>query len=487
MNRYIFFAVAVFFASVSFGAELKVGTLTCDITPPKPVLLDGQMHTRVSQKVATPLTANILAIEGTLNDQTSSAVYVSFDLVGIRPTLDKAVRDAVKQALPDFDVKNLILSATHTHTAPTTTEGKYFVPEGTDYMTPTECVAFIAAKVGPAVAEAWKNRQPAKFSYGLGFAVVAYNRRAVYADGKGVMYGKTDQPNFRRMEGMEDHDIGTMFFWDNNDKLLAMFVNVSCPTQEVEGLKEVHADFWHPTRKALKEKYGSDVTIVPTVGAAGDMSPHTQYRKAAEERMRSLRKLSRIEEIARRIVRAVDEIYEVAKGDKKTDVPFRCEFAAVPLPKHKLTEAEYETAKKVVAAVEKQAEKDPGVMRILDWNRGVLKKYESQLKEPDATLPVAVHVLRVGDTVIATNPFELFAAYGVQMKARSKAVQTFVVQLAGGGSIAGTESGTGYLPTAEAYEHGGYSAIPQSVVIGQEGGQVLVEETLKIANGMFEK
>jgi len=38
-----------------------------------------------------------------------------------------------------------------------------------------------------------------------------------------------------------------------------------------------------------------------------------------------------------------------------------------------------------------------------------------------------------------------------------------------------------------AYQHGGYSAIPQSVVIGTEGGQVLVEETLKISDGMFVK
>ena len=485
MTRFFLLILCVISVSALDAATFKVGSVTCDITPPETVLLDGHMHTRVSRKVATPLTANILAIEGALEDQTSCAVIVSVDLVHVRLVLDKAVRDAVKQALPDFDVKNLILCATHTHTASVMEDGKYFVPEGTDYMKPSEYVAFAAGKVASAVTEAWKNRQPAKFSYGLGYAVVAYHRRAVYADGKAFMYGKTDQPDFRRMEGMEDHDIGSMFFWDNNDKLLAMFVNISCPTQEVEGLREVHADFWHPAREALKAKYGNDVTIVSTVGASGDMSPRPLYNKAAEDRMRNLRKLSRIDEIARRIVRAVDESYEVAKDDKQTDVPFRHEFSAVPLPKHKLTAAEYEAAKKVVADLEKRAETDPGVQRLLSWNRGVLNKYESQLKKPDATVPFAVHVFRIGDTVTATNPFELFTAYGVQMKARSKAVQTFVVQLTGGGSMAGTVGGTGYIPTAEAYRHGGYSAIPQSVTIGPEGGQVLVEETLKIANGMF--
>jgi len=40
---------------------------------------------------------------------------------------------------------------------------------------------------------------------------------------------------------------------------------------------------------------------------------------------------------------------------------------------------------------------------------------------------------------LATNPFELFLDYGMRIKARSKALQTFVVQLACDSS--------GYLPT----------------------------------------
>jgi len=483
MKRFALALVCVFFASTLQAQAFKVGTVQVDITPPKAVALDGQMHTRISQKVTTPLTANVLAMEGVLENQNSSAVFVSFDLVAVRRVLDKAVRDAVKKALPDFDVQNLILCGTHTHTAPVTEDDKYFVPAGTDYMKPSEYVVFAAEKVAVAVAEAWKNRQPAKFGYGLGYGVVAYNRRAVYADGKGVMYGNTNQPTFRRIEGMEDHDIGTLFFWDNSDKLLAMLVNVSCPTQEVEGLSEVHADFWHPARAALKAKYGNDVLIVPAVGAGGDISPRPLYRRAAEDRMRNLRKLSRIEEIARRIANAVDESYEVAKNDKKTDVPFRHEYAVLQLPKHKITAAEYEAAKKVVADYQKRAETDPGVQRLLAWNSGVLTKYENLQKEPDAKQPIPVHVLRIGDTAVMTNPFEFFTAYGVQLKARCKAVQTFVVQL----TDACPTGSAGYLPTAEAYQHGGYSAIPQSVVIGPEGGQVLVEETLKISDGMFVK
>ncbi len=63
---------------------------------------------------------------------------------------------------------------------------------------------------------------------------------------------------------------------------------------------------------------------------------------------------------------------------------------------------------------------------------------------------VETHVIRFGYVAIATNPFELFLDYGNQMRARSLAAQTFIIQLA-----CGCE---GYLPTARAERGGHYSA-----------------------------
>ena len=82
----------------------------------------------------------------------------------------------------------------------------------------------------------------------------------------------------------------------------------------------------------------------------------------------------------------------------------------------------------------------------------------------DLTLPVEVHAIRLGDVGFVTNPFELYLDYGIQIKGRSPAVQTFVVQLAGPGS---------YLPTARAMESGGYGTT--SGEVGPEGGSKLVE------------
>ena len=106
---------------------------------------------------------------------------------------------------------------------------------------------------------------------------------------------------------------------------------------------------------------------------------------------------------------------------------------------------------------------------------GILKRAEVQ--EIQNTLDTEVHVVRVGNMVFATNPFELFLDYGNKIKARSLAEQTFLIQLANG-----TE---GYLPTEKAEKGGHYSAFISSGQVGHEGGDVLVRNTLKNINEMF--
>ncbi len=62
------------------------------------------------------------------------------------------------------------------------------------------------------------------------------------------------------------------------------------------------------------------------------------------------------------------------------------------------------------------------------------------------------------------------------MLARSDARMTCVVQLVGPAY---------YLPTADAIKRGGYSAIPETCPVGAEGGQVLVDETVKRITKLF--
>jgi hypothetical protein len=469
MNRRSFVVAGLFLLAAGGAgrtAELYAGAATVSITPDQPVGLDGQMRTRVSTKVESPCTATALALESRAGDKVlDQAILVSCDLVAIRAEVAEAVRAKLKARLPDFPVQKLVLSATHTHTGPVTQEGKY---EGLDrggVMRPSAYVVFLADRVVDAAARAWAGRKPAGVGWGLGHAVVAQNRRAVYAGGTAKMYGKTDDPTFRGLEGHEDDGVEVLFVWGADQKLVATAVNVSCPAQEVEGLSVVNADFWHEVRESLRKKHGADLHVLAWTGAAGDQSPHLMYRKAAEERMRKLRGVTRLEEIARRVVAAWEEAYEGARQDVRTDVPFRHTVRTIELPKRKVTEAEMLEAKKTAAALAA----DPKQLTLMNWHKRAVDRYEQEQRGPLPPYQMDLHVLRVGDVAIATNDFELFTDYGVQIKSRSPAVQTFVIQLAGPGS---------YLPTERAVRGGSYSAVVQSGIVGPAGGQELVEQTV---------
>jgi len=461
------------------AATLYVGAASCDITPDQPVFLAGQFYARVSRGVSCPVTANIVALESRDGDKSlERAMVISMDTAVIREPFPNAFKEAMAKTLPEFDMDEIILAATHTHSAPCLTEGTY-TSDDPNVMQPPKYDAFAAEKMAAAVAEAWKSRRPAKLSYGLGHAVVAYNRRAIYADGTAVMYGKTNDPNFRAIEGVEDHDVNSMFFWDVNDKLLAMLVNVSCPSQEVESSMTIDADYWGEVRKSLHALHGEDVVVVGLCGAAGDMSPHLRYRQAADDRMRELRKLTRNQEIARRVVRGVEEAYEVVRDATSADVVLKHQHEALELPERIVTEAEYKACKAEAERLFKRAEEtdDRSARRRGHWNARIAARYEKLAENPNPMFPTTVDVLRIGDAVLCTNAFELYTDFGIQMKARSKANLTFVVQLANGGGT--------YLPSERAVKGGGYGAVIQSNTVGPEGGQVLVEETLKMINGMW--
>lgn len=458
--------------TLAADAELLIGAATTSITPDQPIALDGQFNTRISKGVENPITATAVAIEARQDGRSvDQAVLVSCDLVAIRPVLLAAARQRLAEKLPEVDPRKVIFTATHTHTSGVTEEGKYEIPkEGV--MQPSQYVTFLVDRLEELIGKAWKQRRPGGVSWGLGHAVVGYNRRAVYANGSAAMYGKTDGPDFRGIEGYEDHGLEMLFFWrDAQQPPLAVAVNVACPAQEVESRSMINADFWHDVRQQFQAGEYKDVLVLGWPAAAGDQSPHRMYRKAAVERMLKLRGLTYTQELGRRIAGQMNDVCPLARQEVRTSVPFAHQVEDVALPVRKVTEQEAAAAQAEIDALAKKG--DASRRRL--WLQKVVDRFHSQDKQP--TLTVEVHALRIGDVAIITNPFELFLDYGVQMQARSKAVQTFVLQLTNGSS--------GYLPTERAVKGGSYSAIVASNLVGPAGGQVLVDRSVELINSLW--
>ncbi len=454
------------------AAELHIGGASVSITPDQPIALAGQMHTRISQGVESPVTATALALESREGDRlVDQAILVSCDLVAIPSPLLERVRQLIGDRLPDLDCRKVVLNATHTHTAPVMSEGDYEIPKG-DIMQPAEYAEFLATRVAEAAIQAWEGRKPGRVGWGLGHAVLAQNRRSVYADSHAQMYGPTDRPDFRGIEGPEDQGVEVLCFWNTDGELFATAINVACPSQEVEGRSSINADFWHEVRETLRSRYGRDLLVLAWTGAAGDQSPHLMYRKRAEERMRTLRGLTRLQELSRRIVAAWDEAYEGARQEQHADAVLAHKVETIELPLRKITEAEASDARAKVEALSK----DPANRRLVVWHGDVVKRFERQQAGDIKPYSMELHAIRLGDVAIATNDFELFTEFGIQIKARSRALQTFLIQLAGPGT---------YVPTERAVLGGGYSAIAESNLVGPEGGQVLVERTVELLNSLW--
>lgn len=488
----IFFLFNIFWNVRTNAGELLIGRATADITPKLPVALSGQFHLRIADTIETPLSANIIALESFDENQSAdAAIMVSCDVVGIPGEVLLMLREEVLKLLPGFDVSRIIMSATHTHTAPVMENDlkssfRYNIPQK-GVLQVEEYNAFFVRQVAEAIVKAWRSRVPGSVSWGLSHAAIAYNRRAVYADGSAQMYGKTNVPEFMNLEGMEDHDVNTLFFWDKPGKLLAIAINVPCTAQEVEMRSAVNADYWHPVRENLKKRFGEDICVLGWISAAGDQSPRPIYRKAAEERMIRLRNLSRLDEIARRIVFAVEESYETVKADRYENVKLIHKVDKLVLPMRLVTQDEYKKAKeerdRVAAEIADDSTKADRLLAQMTWNNDVVQRYEKQKIYTNPFIQAEVHALRIGDIVICTNEFELFTDYGIRIQARSNALQTFIIQLTAGSG--GIHMGT-YLPTEKAEKGGGYSAVIQSCVVGHEGGQILVDRTVKMIDGMWE-
>ena len=456
----------------SQAAELYVGAASVSITPDMPVSLTGQMRTRIAKEVESEVTATALVLESRDGDKTLDyAVFVSCDLVTIRGGLLEAVRELLQKNLTEIDVNKVILNATHTHTAPTMVQGRYNLP-ATGVMQPKDFVAFAAKRISGAIVKAWNKREPGSAGWGLGHAVVASNRRALYANGSAKMYGSTASKDFRGIEGYEDHGLEVLFFWNAKKELMATAINIACPSQAVEGRSAVNADFWHPVREKLREKYGKDLQVLGWTGAAGDHAPRDMYRKKAEQRMRELRGLTVLEEIARRIVVGWEEAYEGAKLDMQAEPILIHQVQSIELPLRVVSEKDFERIKKEVGAYAE----DPAKVWIKNWKQSVLDRYEQQQAGTSKPYVMELHTVRLGDVAIGTNDFELFNDFGTQMKSRSPALQTFVIQLCGAGT---------YVPNQRATLGGSYSAIIESNLVGHEGGQILTDKTVESIQKLF--
>lgn len=473
------------------AAELWIGAATADITPEGPVALTGNTSVRIAREIKSRLAASVLVLESRDGERSlDQAILVACDLCVIRPGIQEGVREYLSDRLPGCDVNKLFLAASHTHAAPVLLQNRYAEADYEDAIQPKDYIPWLYEQMGRAVEEAWNSREAGAVAWGLGHAVAGHNRRMVYSDGTAKMYGKADDSTFRGVEGFEDHGVHILCFYDAQKQLKAAALTLPT-TAQAEGSGKVSADFWHDARRLIRERHGEDVCVLGFCAPAGDQTPRAQvHRKKGEQRMLKLRGLTYTQEIGRRVADAFDDVSGVIARDIRTEVPLAHRVQALELPARIVKEEEYAVAKQVCDEIDAKSE----LGRSDHWKRNfyglIVDRYLAQQKGEQTTYEMELHTIRLGDVAISTSPFELFVDYGIQIEARSPAVQTFQIQLTGA-----IDQHAYYLATPRAVAGGtitsnpftNYSATVMSNLVGPDGGQVLVERSLEAIEELWKE
>lgn len=500
---------------------MKYGWAERDITPDKKISLAGQFAERISEYVEKPLTVTAFVADS----GTEQMILVSTDLGGVGRNLVQDVRERVGAKNTEIDPMKIVISAIHTHTGPVIhrtsrvkgagapilgwrrmledeflKDKKYIekqnISNNPEIATQDEVYELVVSQIVDAILAAWKSREEGSFVNAFGRAAVGMCRRAVYSDGSAQMWGDTNKAVFTELEGGNDSGIELMYLFDREEKLTGIVANIACPAQCVQHRLFVSPDFWGETKMLLRQYFGEDIYLLALCSAAGDQCPVDLVRWVEPEsdvndpnitRENPLKRkadpsmfdLAGMRKVGKRITREIIDIYEEGLDEKQTDVPFEHLTSDYYLPLRRATLAEELQAKKGIREylADKEGDVDYNDVAHMQINLGVLQRV--RLQDTVDTVDTEVHVIRLGTIAIATNPFELFLDYGNQIRARSLAEQTFLIQLANGAE--------GYLPTEKAEKGGHYSAFISSGKVGHVGGEQLVRQTLQDIRTLFEK
>jgi neutral ceramidase len=424
---------------------LRAGAVAVDITPtvlPSP--LGNGWKKQLVGRVHDPLWARALV----LDDGVTKLAMVVVDSTAItREICDDAKRAA--QAATGIPMSNMLMSATHNHSAPAAMELALNQPD-------EHYPKLLRAKLAEAVIEAHRRLEPAK----VGVAAIdepdeVFCRRWKVRAGKVPPdpFGRTTDrvkmnpgalgADLLEPAGPVDPQLSIVAAQTLDGRPIALFATYSL--HYVGGVPagtfsaDYFAEFAHQVKQRLK---GDDrFTAAMANGTSGDINNH-DYRKTPVKGEKRPEPMQRIREVAAKLADRAMSAYAGMKlsADLKLAVAERTLTVRNRLP----------GAEDVAWATRMLGPLSDDMIGKVATIPGVYA-YET-LKMADPAFPrtaeLKLQAMRIGDAAIATIPNEVFAQTGLNIRAASPFRLTFTVGLANGYH--------GYLPTPEQHALGGY-------------------------------
>jgi hypothetical protein len=189
------FALSRTIPAIAQQRQFRAGAATSNITPWLGISSNGGMQDRVPQHVHDELHARALVLD---DGQTRLAVVTVDSCMVPRQILDAAKK--LVQLRSGLPIENMLMSATHTHTAGTATP--VFQSEAD-----AEYQLFLTRKIADSVRIALSNLEPARVGWGVGAVPQhVFNRRWKMKPGTipPNPFGGTDQVKMNPAAGSPD-------------------------------------------------------------------------------------------------------------------------------------------------------------------------------------------------------------------------------------------------------------------------------------------
>lgn len=415
------------------GGKLRAGAAVANITPALGCSLAGSMTNHLGTEVHDELHVRAIALD---NGRARIAIAQVDSCVLPRDVLDKA-KAAIRSHL-GMPPENVLISATHTHSAPASAHLFQSVPD-------PAYTAWLAVRISDCVRMAVGRLEPARAGWGVGREErLVFNRRffmkpgTIPADPFGratdrvQMNPPVGSPDILRPAGPTDPDVGVLAIETAAGRPLAVLGNYALHYVGGTGGGHISADYFACWSQALERLAGAPVVASLSNACSGDINgvnfrgrpvrlpPYEQMRGYAEilaaESYRTWRTLEFQDDLE---LGAVVEELELA-----VRLPDAGDLAA---------------ARKALAAAP-----PPYTDRRQIYARETVLLAETYPK----SVRTWVQALRIGSLGIATFPGEAFVQLGLEVKAKSPFKPTFLIELA--------NDYRGYIPTVEGHELGGY-------------------------------
>lgn len=414
---------------------LRAGAVAVNVTPEMfPVSVNGGMADRQATRANDPLHARCLVLD---DGKTKLAIVVVDSCMIPRELIDEAKKWAAAQT--GIPASNMLVSATHTHSAPTSA-GIFQSDPDAGY------VKFLTAKIAEGIESAHAKLAPAEAGWGVvQEPSELFNRRWKMKDGvanpdpfgrstdRVKMNPGNQNPGLLEPAGPIDQDVSVLSVRTMDGKPLALLANYSL--HYVGDLPPLSADYFGVFADRIGGLIGAGDGFVGILsnGTSGDVN-NIDYSKAAPLRGKPG---DRCRAVAETVARAAKKAYDAVKH--RRDLTLAVAEEELELKVRKPTQADVTWARGILAKAQGRPLK--GVEEVYARETVLLANY------PD-TVRMKLQALRVGELGIAAIPCEVFTEIGLAIKKSSPLKPTFTIELANGYN--------GYLPTPAQHKLGGY-------------------------------